>query len=60
MATLKQATTLKHRPNLGEEIEEVSFDEGAEVTVLKEWDDRYLCKSDTGQMFNIPKDLVAN
>ncbi len=58
MATLKQATTLKHRTNLGDEIEEVSFDTGERVTVLKEWDDRFLCKNDAGQIFNIAKDLL--
>ncbi len=58
MATLKQATTLKHRTNLGEEIEEVSFDAGDEVTVLKDWDDRSLCKNDAGQLFNIEKNLL--
>ena len=60
MATIKQAITLKHQSNLGEEVEEISFSEGDEVTVLKEWDDRFLCKNDDGQLFNIPKDAVDN
>ncbi|MDJ0788336.1 MAG: hypothetical protein QNK05_16130 [Myxococcota bacterium] len=58
MATIKQATTLKHQANLGEEVEEVSFAEGEEVTVLKEWADHYLCKNESGQIFNIEKSLV--
>ena len=58
MATLKQATTLKHQPNLGEEIEEVSFEAGDEVTVLKRWADSALCKNDAGQLFNIANDLL--
>lgn len=58
MATLKQATTLKHQPNLGDEIEEISFETGAEFTVLKQWTDSVLCKNDTGQLFNISKDLL--
>ncbi|MBW2240861.1 MAG: hypothetical protein JRH01_02660 [Deltaproteobacteria bacterium] len=58
MATLKQASSLKHQANLGEEIEEISFSSGEEVTVLKEWSDSYLVKNDAGQLFNIPKDQV--
>jgi len=58
MATIKQAITLKHQANLGEEVEKVAFAEGDEVTVLKRWDDFYLCKNDAGQLFNIPKGHV--
>ncbi len=58
MASLKQASTLKHQANLGEEIEEISFSAGEEVTLLKEWSDSYLIKNDEGQMFNIPKDQI--
>lgn len=60
MAKIKQAVTLKHQANLGEEVEEVSFSEGDEVTILKEWAESYLCKSDTGQLFNIPKTHVES
>ena len=55
MATVKKAITLKHQPNLGEEVEDVSFAGGAELTVLKTWDDFVLCKSNEGQLFNVPK-----
>jgi len=58
MATIKQKTTLKHQSNLGEEVDEISFSEGDEVTILKVWDDRFLCKNEDGQLFNIPKDSV--
>ncbi len=58
MATFKQASTLKHQANLGEEVEEISFNSGEEVTVLKEWSDSYLVKNDAGQLFNIPKDQI--
>ena len=58
MATIKQTVTLKHQANLGEEIAEVSFEAGDEVTVLKEWADRTLCKDQSGQIFNIPKELL--
>ena len=33
MATIKQDLTLGHRANLGEEVEEISFSAGDEVTV---------------------------
>lgn len=58
MATIKKAITLKHRPNLGEDVEDVEFAEGDEVTILKQWEDRYLCKNEAGQLFNIPKECV--
>ena len=49
---------LKHRANLGEEIEEVTFALGDEIDIRKEWSDRYLGKDGEGQMFNFPKDAV--
>ena len=58
MAKITQDVTLKHQPNLGEEVEEVSFSAGEEVTVLKQWADRYLCKNQAGQLFNVPKEYV--
>lgn len=58
MAKLKQATRLKHQSNLGEGVEEVAFEAGEEVTVLKEWQQSYLVKSATGQLFNVRKELV--
>jgi len=59
MATIKNAVTLKHQANLGEDVDEVAFAPGDEVTVLKEWDDRVLAKDDGGRLFNIPKDCVT-
>jgi hypothetical protein len=58
MPTLKQAVVLKHQSNLGEGIEEVSFQAGDPVTILKEWQGAYLVKSAAGQLFNVPKELV--
>ncbi len=58
MATIKQSITLKHQPNLGEEPKDVAFEAGQEGVVLKEWADRYLCKNDAGQLFNIQKEHV--
>jgi hypothetical protein len=59
MATLKQATVLRHQSNLGEGVEEVAFEAGEEVTILKAWQHAYLVKNAAGQLFNVPKDLVA-
>ncbi len=58
MATIKKTLTLKHQANLGDEVEDVAFEEGQEVTVLKEWAESYLCKNDAGQLFNIVKEAV--
>ena len=58
MAKLKRAITLKHQGNLGEPVEEVGFQAGEEVTVLKEFPGRYLIKKSTGQMFTTPKDVL--
>jgi hypothetical protein len=58
MATIKKSITLQHRANLGEEPQEVELQEGEEVVVLKEWTDRYLCKNDAGQLFNILKEYI--
>jgi hypothetical protein len=59
MASLTKALTLKHQSNLSEDVEEISFSAGDEVTVLKEWDKSYLVKNDDGKLFNVPKDAVA-
>ncbi len=58
MAKITRDVTLKHQSNLGEEVEEVAFTEGDEITVLKKWADRYLCKNAEGRLFNVPKDCV--
>jgi hypothetical protein len=58
MAKLEQATRLKHQSNLGEGVEEVAFEAGEEVTILKEWQQAYLVKNAAGQLFNVRKGLV--
>ncbi len=55
---LKQATTLKHHSNLGEEVEDIHFPAGQDLTVLKEWEKAYLVKDDDGKLFNVKKELV--
>ena len=59
MASITKPLTLKHQSNLSEDVEEVSFVPGDEVTVLKEWNGSYLVKNDDGKLFNVPKDAVA-
>jgi hypothetical protein len=58
MARITRDVTLKHQANLGEETEEVAFAAGDEVTVLKEWEGRALCKSADGKLFNVPKEYL--
>lgn len=58
MAKLKQAITLKHTASAGSETEEIAFEKGEEVTVLKEWTDFYLAKNSDGKLFNIEKSLI--
>lgn len=52
---LTQDVTLKHHPNLGEEIEEVEFSAGDEFSVLQEWKEVWLAKSSEGKIFNVKK-----
>jgi hypothetical protein len=59
MASITKALTLKHQSNLSEDVEEVSFGAGDEVTILKEWDRFYLVKNDDGKLFNVPKDAIS-
>ena len=58
MAKIRQAMTLEHRGNLGEGVEPIAFQAGEEVTVLKEWENRFLIKNAKGQLFNVPKDRI--
>ena len=60
MARLNQALTLRHQANLGEDVVEVAFEAGAEVTLLKEWERHCLVKDAEGRLFNVPKDAVSD
>ena len=55
---IKDACTLKAQANLGEEVEDIEFSSGDELTVLKEWANAYLVKNDDGKLFNIQKEQV--
>ena len=55
---MKEACALNHQANLGEEVDEVQFEAGEELTVLQEWESSYLAKNGDGKLFNVSKDLV--
>ncbi|MCP4002835.1 MAG: ComF family protein [bacterium] len=48
--------TLGHQANLGEEVSNSDFSAGTEMTVLEEFENAWLVKSDDGQLFNVRKD----
>ena len=56
--TLKEDVTLRHQPNLGEEVADIELAAGTELTVLQEWDKHYLAKDGDGKLFNVRKDLA--
>lgn len=58
MAKLKRAVVLEHQVSVNAAAEKVSFEAGRELTVLKEWSERVLCKDASGRMFNVPKELL--
>ena len=55
---IKESMTLKHHANLGEEVEEIEFEAGTELSVLQEFDTMWLVKNDDGQLFNVKKELA--
>lgn len=55
---LKEAVTLKHQANLGEDVADVELDAGTELAVLQEFDTAWLVKNDDGQLFNVKKELA--
>jgi hypothetical protein len=58
MATFKIDINLKHRANLGEDIEDVEFEAGDEIEILNDWRTRSLAKNASGELYNIPKDAT--
>lgn len=58
MAKFIAATVLKHATTKDDTPEEVSFEEGTEVTVMKEWERHYLIQDSEGKLFNVKKDLI--
>ena len=45
---MREAVTLKHRPNLDTGASDVEFAAGEEVTILKEWTERYFIQNADG------------
>jgi len=58
MAKLLRAAVLKHQASLGEGVEEVSFEAGAELTVLKAWARLVLVKDASGRMYHVPAEWL--
>ncbi len=55
---VKETLTLKAQANLGEEVENVEFEAGTELSVLQEFENVWLVKNDDGQLFNVKKELA--
>ena len=55
MARIAQDISLGHRSNLGDDVAQVDFQAGDEVSVLKVWRDRVLARDAEGRLFNIPR-----
>jgi hypothetical protein len=55
---IKETVTLKHQPNLGEEVADVEIEEGTTLQVLKKWDTGWLVKDDEGRLINVKKHLA--
>jgi hypothetical protein len=58
VATINRNLTLGHRANIGEDVQQIEFSEGEEITVLQEWSDHFLCRSRDGLLFNVPREAV--
>lgn len=58
MARIKTALTLRHRESLEHEEEEVAFEAGQTLTVLRDWGERCLCRDGEGRLFNVPSEFL--
>ena len=59
MATITRTRTVKLRPNVDSDIEEITLQEGDTVKVVQKWDRFYLVKDAQGHFFNLPHGDVA-
>jgi hypothetical protein len=55
---IKRSVQYKHQANLGEEVAEVAFSAGDELTVLQDWENSWLAKTSDGKLFNVKKDVA--
>ncbi len=53
---LTEDISLRYQANLGEDVSSDDFSAGDELTVLQEFDNAWLAKSDDGKLFNVKKD----
>ena len=58
MATLLRALALKHRASLGDEVEEVSFEAGAEFVALERWQNHVLVRDAEDRLYNVALDDI--
>lgn len=58
MPSITQDVILYHQLQKDQDPTEITLGTGDAVTVVKEWAERYLIKTDDGKLFNIPKDFV--
>jgi hypothetical protein len=58
MAKMKQRAVLQRQANKNEPVEEVAFEAGEELQVLKVWADRVLVRKANDQLFNVPIELI--
>ncbi len=55
---IRQACTLQHQANLGEEVQSIELEPGTELEVLQEWDTSWLVKIEDGRLLNVRKELA--
>jgi len=53
---IKNALTLKHQANIGEDVADIEFDAGSELQVLQTFETAWLCKDDENRLFNVKKE----
>ncbi len=58
MARIARDISLGHRPNLGDDVAQVVFRAGDEVSVVKVWRDRVLARDAEGRLFNISRSAL--
>lgn len=58
MPTITQDVVMYHRLQKDADPAEVTLASGDSITIIKEWQSRYLIKTSDGKVFNIPKEFV--
>jgi hypothetical protein len=58
MPSIKQNVTLGHAPTKAAGVEDVTIAAGTKVTIVREWKNHYLVKTDEGKLFNVTKEMV--